>query len=120
MFAHRNGFYAAVKTDECIQAVYIDEPMFRAAQAQAEEKKRAARIRARRRKEAAVSNRKKRGTIRTVKQVAGSAAAAALIVWWSAAGLIDPVLGVPLVLGLHSLACFRAGRWAGRRENKTK
>lgn len=113
-----NGFYAAMKTDESVQTVYIDEVMFRATLAQAEARKRAARQKARRRKADAAANREKRRTIRTVKQELGTIATAVLVAWGGSAGLIDPVLWVPLVLGLHSLICVRAGRWMGRNSGK--
>lgn len=118
MNIQRNGFYAALKTDDSVQAVYVEEDIFLAAMARVEARKQAARKKARRRKADAAANREKRRTIRTVKQELGAIATAVLVAWGGSAGLIDPVLWVPLVLGLHSLICLRAGRWMGRQDGK--
>ena len=63
-----NGFYAAMKTDEGVQAIYIDEGSFRAQQERAAAEQHRKEVKAERRKQIAAMTREQRATIRVLKQ----------------------------------------------------
>ena len=120
MQMHRNGFYAAMKTDESVQAVYIDEGMFREAMARTEARKKAARQKARRKKADAAANREKRQTMQMLGRELKALAAAAVVYWGLTAGLVHLAFAVPVLIAAQTVVCFRAGSWYGRRQSKAK
>lgn len=63
-----NGFYAAMKTDEGVQAIYIDEESFRAQQRKAAAEQHRKEVKAERRKQITARNSEQRATIRVLSR----------------------------------------------------
>lgn len=117
---NRNGFYAAMKTNEGIQAIYIDEASFRAQQECAAANQRLKEEKKEQRKKAAAMTREQRATIRVMQQELKLIGMAAVLYWGFCADLVDLAFAVPALVVLQTLICFHAGHWFGRRERKTK
>jgi hypothetical protein len=115
-----NGFYAAMKTDYGVQALYIDEDTFRAQQEEAADKQRRCEEKRKQHKQAAAMFREKRATIEVLKQELKLIGMGAILYWGYCADLVDVAFAVPVLVAFQTLICFRAGRWFGRRERKSK
>lgn len=115
-----NGFYAAMKTNEGVQAIYIDEESFRAQQRKAAEEQHRKEIRAADRREAAAKSKVQRATIRVLKQELKLIGMGAVLYWGYAAGLVELAFMLPVLAAFQTVICFRAGRWFGRRERTSK
>lgn len=115
---HQNGFYAAMKTDTGVQAVFIDEEtLYRHRQKEAQRQQRKAANAEHKRKIAAAARKHKAG-IRVLKQELKLIGMGAVLYWGFCAGLVELTFMVPVLLGFQTVICFRAGRWFGRRETK--
>ena len=115
-----NGFYAAMKTDECVQAIYIDEETFRAQQERAAAEQRRKEVKAERRKQIAAMTREQRATIRVLKQELKLIGMGAVLYWGYTADLVALAFMVPVLVAFQTVICFRAGRWYGRRDRMSK
>ena len=115
-----NGFYAAMKTDEGVQAIYIDEESFRAQQRKAAAEQHRKEEKAARRREAADMTREQRATIRVLKQELKLIGMGAILYWGYTAELVALAFMVPVLVAFQTVICFRAGRWYGRRERMPK
>ncbi len=116
----RNGFYAAMKTDEGVQAIYIDEGSLRAQQERAAFERQGQETKLRRRKERAALTREKRGAVRVLKQALKLLGMEAVLYFGLNGGLVDPDFAVPVLVAFQTLLCFRIGRWFGRQDCKEK
>ena len=115
-----NGFYAAMKTDNGVRAIYIDEASFRAQQEHAAANQRRKEEEKEQRKKAAAMTREQRATIRVLKQELKLIGMVAVLYWGYCAGLVDLAFAVPALVAFQTVICFRAGRWFGNRERKSK
>lgn len=115
-----NGFYAAMKTDYGVQAIYIDEDTFRAQMEEAADNQRRREEKKQQRRQAATAFRQKRATIKVLKQELKLIGMGAILYWGYCANLVDVAFAVPVLVAFQTLICFRAGRWFGRRERKAK
>lgn len=115
-----NGFYAAMKTDEGVQAIYIDEESFRAQQERAAAQQHRKAAQNEQHKRLAALSREKRGTIRVVKQELKLIGMGAVLYWGYTAGLVALAFMVPVLVAFQTVICFRAGRWYGRRDHTSK
>lgn len=109
----KNGFYAAMKTDEGVQAIYIDEETFRTQQHRKEEN-------AARRRKAAARHKEQRATIKVLKQELKLIGMGAVLYWGYTADLVALAFMVPVLAAFQTVICFRAGRWYGRRDRMSK
>lgn len=116
----KNGVYAAMKTDDGVQAVYFDEQAFLAEMEQMASERQERKEKAQRRKVAAKEDRQRRETIRLVKQELKLLAAGLVLYWGFCAGLVELAFAAPVLIGFQTVICFRAGRWFGRRERNRK
>lgn len=116
----KNGFYAAMKTDEGVQAIYIDEGSFRDQQRKAAAEQHRKEVKAERRKQVAARNNEQRATIRVLKQELKLIGMGAVLYWGFSAGLVELAFAVPVLVGFQTVICFRAGRWYGRRDRTSK
>lgn len=115
-----NGFYAAMKTDEGVQAIYIDEGSFRAQQRKAAAEQHRKEVKAERRKQIAAMTREQRATIRVLKQELKLIGMGAILYWGYTADLVALAFMVPVLVAFQTVICFRAGRWYGRRDRTSK
>lgn len=115
-----NGFYAAMKTDEGVQAIYIDEGSFRAQQRKAAAEQHRKEIKAERRASVAAMTREQRATIRVLKQELKLIGMGAILYWGYTADLVALAFMVPVLVAFQTVICFRAGRWYGRRDRTSK
>ena len=115
-----NGFYAAMKTDEGVQAIYIDEESFRAQQERAAAEQHRKEVKAERRKQIAAMTREQRATIRVLKQELKLIGMGAVLYWGYTADLVALAFMVPVLVAFQTVICFRAGRWYGRRDRMPK
>lgn len=115
-----NGFYAAIKTDDGVQAIYIDEGSFRAQQERAAAEQRHKEMKAEQRKEIAAMTREQRTTIRVLKQELKLFGMGAILYWGFCMGLVDLAFMIPVLVAFQTVICFRAGRWYGRRDRTSK
>lgn len=115
-----NGFYAAMKTDEGVQAIYIDEESFRIQQERAAAQQHRKTVQDEQRKHLAALSREKRGTIRVLKQELKLIGMGAVLYWGYTAGLVALAFMVPVLVAFQTVICFRAGRWYGRRDRTSK
>lgn len=111
-----NGFYAAMKTDEGVQGIYIDEELFQAQQERfaAEQRRRAAK--AERHDRLAATSRAQRDTIRVLKRELKLIGMGTILYWGYTTGLVALGFLVPVLIVFQSMICFRAGRWRGHRD----
>lgn len=116
----KNGFYAAMKTDEGVQAIYIDEGSFRAKQQRAADAQRRKEVKAERRKQIAAMTRQQRATLRVLKQELKLIGMGAILYWGYTADLVALAFMVPVLVAFQTVICFRAGRWYGRRDRASK
>lgn len=116
----KNGFYATMKTNDGVQAIYIDEGSFRAQQEQAAAEQRRKKMKAEQRKKAAAMTREQRAAIRVLKQELKLIGMGAILYWGYAAGLVELAFMVPVLVAFQTVICFRAGRWFGRQERTGK
>lgn len=116
----KNGFYATMKTDRYIQAVYIDEESLRAQQAREAAEQRREKAKAEQRKQIAAMTREKRAAIRVVKQELKLIGMGAVLYWGYAAGLVELTFALPVLICFQAVVCFRAGRWFGFQDRKSK
>lgn len=116
----KNGFYGAVKTDDGIRAIYIDEGSLRAQQRREALTKRRRAEKAARRKDAAAKDKAQRFTMRVVKQELKLMGMGAVLCWGYGAGLVDPAFALPVLMAFQAVICFRAGRWYARQEHTQK
>lgn len=116
----KNGFYAAMKTDEGVRAVYIDEGAFRAQQEQAAEQQRRKEMKAERRRQIAAVTREQRAAVRLLKQELKLIGMGAVLYCGYAAGMVALGFMVPVLVAFQTVICFRAGRWCGRRDRTNK
>lgn len=115
-----NGFYAAMKTDKGVQTLYIDEEAFRAQQKQAAADQRRKEEAVKIRRENAAINRERKATIQLIEQELKLIGMGAILYWGYTADLVALAFMVPVLVAFQTLICFRAGRWFGRRECRTK
>ena len=115
-----NGFYAAMKTNEGVQAIYIDEASFREQQARAAAERQHRAEKKAQRKQAAAMTREQRATVRLIQQELKLMGMGAVLYCGCCAGLVELAFAVPVLVCFQSLICFRAGRWFGRRERKSR
>lgn len=115
-----NGFYAAMKTDEGVQAVYIDEGSFRAQQERMAAEQQRKLEKTAQRKRIAAKNSEQRATIRVLKQELKLIGMGAVLYWGFSAGLVELAFAVPVLICFQTVICFRAGRWFGRRDRSAK
>lgn len=115
-----NGFYAAVKTDEGVQAFYIDEESFRAQQERDAAEQRRKRISAERRKQNAAMTRERQATIQVLKQELKLIGLGAVLYWGYTKGFVELNFMVPALMVFQAIICFRAGRWYGRQDRTSK
>lgn len=115
-----NGFYAAMKTDEGVQAIYIDEESFRAQQERAAAEQHRKEVKAERRKQVAAMTREQRATIKVLKQELKLIGMGAVLYWGYTADLVALAFMVPVLVAFQTVICFRAGRWYGRRDRMSK
>ena len=115
-----NGFYAAMKTDEGVQAIYIDEGSFRAQQRKAAAEQHRKEVKNERRKQIAAMTREQRATIRVLKQELKLIGMGAILYWGYTADLVALAFMVPVLVAFQTVICFRAGRWYGRRDRTSK
>lgn len=115
-----NGFYAAMKTDEGVQAIYIDEESFRAQQERAAAEQHRKEIKNERRASVAAMTREQRATIRVLKQELKLIGMGAILYWGYTADLVALAFMVPVLVAFQTVICFRAGRWYGRRDRTSK
>lgn len=115
-----NGFYAAMKTDDGVRAIYIDERSFRAQQERAAAEQHRKEVKAERRKQIAAMTREQRATIRVLKQELKLIGMGAILYWGYTAGLVALTFMVPVLVAFQTVICFRAGRWFGRRDRTSK
>lgn len=113
-----NGFYAAMKTNEGVQAVYIDEGTFQAQQAQVAEDRRRRAWKAKRKKVLAAQNSERRAAICVLKQELKLVGMGLVLYWGFCAGLVELTFMVPVLTCFQTVVCFRAGRWFGNRERR--
>lgn len=116
----KNGFYAAMKTDEGVQAIYIDEESFRAQQERAAAEQHRKEVKAERRKQVAAMTREQRATIKVLKQELKLIGMGAVLYWGYTADLVALAFMVPVLVAFQTVICFRAGRWYGRRDRMSK
>ena len=116
----KNGFYAAMKTDEGVQAIYIDEDSFRAQQERAAAEQHRKEVKAERRKQVAAMTREQRATIKVLKQELKLIGMGAVLYWGYTADLVALAFMVPVLVAFQTVICFRAGRWYGRRDRMSK
>ena len=116
----KNGFYAAMKTDEGVQAIYIDEESFRAQQERAAAEQHRKEVKAERRKQVAAMTREQRDTIKVLKQELKLIGMGAVLYWGYTADLVALAFMVPVLVAFQTVICFRAGRWYGRRDRTSK
>ncbi len=116
----KNGFYAAMKTDKGVQAIYIDEGSFRAQQQRAADAQRRKEVKAERRKQVAAMTRNQRATIKVLKQELKLIGMGAVLYWGYTAGLVALAFMVPVLVAFQTVICFRAGRWYGHRDRTSK
>ena len=116
----KNGFYAAMKTDEGVQAIYIDEESFRAQQERAAAEQHRKEVKAERRKQVAAMTREQRATIKVLKQELKLIGMGAILYWGYTADLVALAFMVPVLVAFQTVICFRAGRWYGRRDRMPK
>lgn len=116
----KNGFYAAMKTDEGVQAIYIDEESFRAQQERAAAEQHRKEVKAERRKQVAAMTREQRATIKVLKQELKLIGMGAVLYWGYTADLVALAFMVPVLVAFQTVICFRAGRWYGRRDRTSK
>ena len=115
-----NGFYAAMKTDEGVQAIYIDEGSLRAQQERAAAEQHRKEVKAERRASVAAMTREQRATIRVLKQELKLIGMGAILYWGYTADLVALAFMVPVLVAFQTVICFRAGRWYGRRDRTSK
>ena len=115
-----NGFYAAMKTNEGVQAIYIDEGSFRAQQRKAAAERHRKEAKAERRASVAARNSEQRAAIRVLKQELKLIGMGAILYWGYTAGLVALAFMVPVLVAFQTVICFRAGRWYGRRDRTAK
>ena len=115
-----NGFYAAMKTDEGVQAIYIDEGSFRAQQRKAAAEQRRKEVKAERHKQVAARNSEQWAAIKVLKQELKLIGMGAVLYWGYTADLVALAFMVPVLVAFQTVICFRAGRWFGRREHTSK
>ena len=115
-----NGFYAAMKTDEGVQAIYIDEGSFRAQQRKAAAEQRRKEVKAERHKQVAARNSEQRAAIKVLKQELKLIGMGAVLYWGYTADLVALAFMVPVLVAFQTVICFRAGRWFGRRDRMSK
>lgn len=115
-----NGFYAAMKTDEGVQAIYIDEESFRAQQRKAAAEQRRKEVKAERHKQVAARNSEQRAAIKVLKQELKLIGMGAVLYWGYTADLVALAFMVPVLVAFQTVICFRAGRWFGRRDRMSK
>lgn len=116
----KNGFYAAMKTDEGVQAIYIDEGSFRAQQEQAAAERHRKEAKAAQRRQIAAMTRNQRATIKVLKQELKLIGMGAVLYWGYTAGLVALAFMVPVLAAFQTVICFRAGRWYGHRDRMPK
>ena len=116
----KNGFYAAMKTDEGVQAIYIDEESFRAQQERAAAEQHRKEVKAERRKQVAAMTREQRDTSKVLKQELKLIGMGAVLYWGYTADLVALAFMVPVLVAFQTVICFRAGRWYGRRDRTSK
>lgn len=116
----KNGFYAAMKTDEGVQAIYIDEGSFRAQQERIATEQRRKEIKAERSKQTAARSRQQRAAIRLLKQELKLIGMGAVLYCGYAAGMVALGFLVPVLVAFQTVICFRAGRWCGRQDRKSR
>lgn len=115
-----NGFYAAMKTDEGVQAIYIDEGSFRAQQERAAAEQHRKEVKTEQRKQIAAMTREQRATIRVLKQELKLIGMGAILYWGYTADLVALAFMIPVLVAFQTVICFRAGRWYGRRDRTSK
>lgn len=115
-----NGFYAAMKTDDGVQAIYIDEGSIRAQQELAAAQQHRKKAKKEERKRVAAMSREQRATIRVLKQELKLISMGAILYWGYTAGLVAMAFMVPVLVAFQTVICFRAGRWYGRRDCTSK
>lgn len=115
-----NGFYAAMKTNEGVQAIYIDEGSFRAQQERMAAEQKQKLEKTAQRKWIAAKNSEQRATIRVLKQEMKLIGMGAILYWGYTADLVALAFMVPVLVAFQTVICFRAGRWYGRRDRTAK
>ena len=116
----RNGFYAAMKTDEGVQAIYIDEGSFRAQQRKAAAEQHWKKVKAERRKKIDAVAQEHRDSIRVLKQELELLGMGLVLYLGYCAELVELAFMVPVLVAFQTVICFRAGRWFGRRDRTSK
>lgn len=116
----KNGFYAAMKTDEGVRAVYIDEGAFRAQQERATAELHREEVKAERRKRIAAQTKERRAAVRLLKQELKLIGMGAVLYCGYAAGMVALGFMVPVLVAFQTVICFRAGRWCGRQDRTNK
>lgn len=114
----RNGFYAAVKTDDGVQAVYIDENIYRIQQEQAAAQKRKKARKAQRQKRIECETRHRNETVHVLKQELKLLGAGAILWLGYSAGLVELAFALPVLIAFQTVICFRAGKWVGKHGSK--
>lgn len=109
-----NGFYACMKTDTGVQAVYIDEETFRTQQERAfEVRQQKKRVKEQKKEKAAISKMQK-ATYHLLKQELKLLGMGAILYFGYAKGLVALSFLVPVLVSFQTVICFRAGKWYGR------
>lgn len=125
MNGHMNGVYTAIKTNDGVHAVYIEEEILELGrlnritdQRRAENEQRvatAARVQKEKmRKLAQEAERRRRATIRLIKQEAKVLAGSVIVGLAWKAGLVAAAFAVPVLIAWQTVIFFRAGKYFGK------
>lgn len=120
-----NGVYTAVKTNNGVSAIYIEEEVLelgrlnrKTEQHRAESARRAADAdraeKERKHKLAQAAERRQRATIRLIKQELKVLAASVVVGLSMNAGLVAAAFAIPVLVCCQTVICFRAGRHFGK------
>lgn len=120
-----NGVYTAVKTNNGVSAIYIEEEVLelgrlnrKTEQHRAESARRAADAdraqKEEKRRLAKEVERRHRATIHLIKQELKVLAASVIVALSMKAGLVAAAFAIPVLVVCQTVICFRAGRYFGK------
>lgn len=115
-----NGFYAAMKTDEGVQAIYIDEGSFRAQQRKAAAEQHRKKVKTEKRRQGMLQEHERQATVRVLIQELKLLGMGLVLYLGYCAELVELAFMVPVLVAFQTVICFRAGRWFGRRDRTSK
>lgn len=117
---HGNGLYAAMKTDEGVQAIYIDEGSFRAQQRKAAAERHRKKAKIEERRQGMLQEHERQATVRVLIQELKLLGMGLVLYLGYCAELVELAFMVPVLVAFQTVICFRAGRWYGRRDRTSK